>query len=232
MFVDLDVGQGQITVPGAICASPVTRPIAIDDGPPVSMPLCYFFGYANLGANTALFSSLLGKMAATLDEQCDLDAEARTAGQIINTCGWVDGEGYSLLLESIRAFKVDLVLVLSDEKLTAQLTGDLANDEGKVDIVRLHKSGGVVARDKNFRRRARMHRVREYFYGPKNQFSPDLRTIPFSEIRVFKASPSHPTPQSLTPMPPRNVSGFVACRSRPRATRLMPLLCLLGWSRI
>ena len=31
-----------------------------------------------------------------------------------------------------------------------------------------------------------MHRVREYFYGPKNQFSPDLRTVPFADIRVFK----------------------------------------------
>ena len=30
---------------------------------------------------------------------------ALTAGQIINTCGWVDGEGYDLLVKAIEALR-------------------------------------------------------------------------------------------------------------------------------
>ena len=43
----------------------------------------------------------------------------------------------------------------------------------------------VVTRDKGFRRKCRMARVREYFYGPKNHLSPDSRTVQFSEVDIY-----------------------------------------------
>jgi len=105
MFVDLDVGQGQITVPGALAASPVTKPIGIEvtqcqdsppriaypsdltvplqDGYPVSMPLAFFYGRSNLGDNPKLFTSLIQRMAAVLDEQCEMDPDGEP---FLNTC--------------------------------------------------------------------------------------------------------------------------------------------------
>ena len=65
---------------------------------------------------------------------------ARTSGQIINTCGWVDGEGYNLLVSSIRAFRADVVIVLSDERLSSMLESEVG---AVCKVVRIQKSGGV-----------------------------------------------------------------------------------------
>jgi len=123
---------------------------------------------------------------------------AGVAGQIINTCGWVDGEGYNLLAMAIRQFKVDVVLVLGDERLASMLSSDF-NDQ-TIQVVKLQKSGGVVVRDRGFRRRSRMARVREYFYGPKQTLSPDSRTIDFSEIAIFLVGTGAQADQTALPI--------------------------------
>lgn len=60
---------------------------------------------------------------------------------IINTCGFVTGKGYQLLVHTISATLADVVLVLENERLY----NDLANDlRGKnIQVVMLPKSGGV-----------------------------------------------------------------------------------------
>lgn len=59
---------------------------------------------------------------------------------IINTCGWVKGEGYKQLLNSGKAFEVDVILVLDQERLYNELVRDMPN---YVKIVFIQKSGGV-----------------------------------------------------------------------------------------
>jgi polyribonucleotide 5'-hydroxyl-kinase len=60
---------------------------------------------------------------------------------IINTCGWVDGLGYELLLYSINTLLADVVLVIDHERLYNDL---LKEYQGKhVKVVKLSKSGGV-----------------------------------------------------------------------------------------
>jgi len=44
-YVDLDIGQGSITIPGCISATPIEKPIDIVDGIPLEMPLVYFYGH-------------------------------------------------------------------------------------------------------------------------------------------------------------------------------------------
>ncbi|PKH98595.1 hypothetical protein CRG98_049703 [Punica granatum] len=44
-FVDLDVGQGFITIPGSIAATPIELPIDPVEGVPLEMPLVYFYGH-------------------------------------------------------------------------------------------------------------------------------------------------------------------------------------------
>lgn len=44
-FVDLDIGQGSITIPGCIAASPIEMPIDPVEGIPLEMPLVYFYGH-------------------------------------------------------------------------------------------------------------------------------------------------------------------------------------------
>lgn len=44
-FVDLDVGQGSITIPGAIAATPIEMPLDPVEGFPLDMALVYYFGH-------------------------------------------------------------------------------------------------------------------------------------------------------------------------------------------
>jgi polyribonucleotide 5'-hydroxyl-kinase len=72
------------------------------------------------------------------------------SGVIINTMGWVEGEGYRLLVEAAKALGVNVVLVLGQDRLHAELDRDLAGRG--VDVVKLAKSGGVVTRQRDFRK--------------------------------------------------------------------------------
>lgn len=44
-FVDLDIGQGSITAPGCIAATPIELPIDPVEGISLEMPLVYFYGH-------------------------------------------------------------------------------------------------------------------------------------------------------------------------------------------
>ena len=54
-YVDLDIGQGSITIPGCISATPIEKPIDIVDGIPLEMPLVYFYGHPNPRYLSTLF---------------------------------------------------------------------------------------------------------------------------------------------------------------------------------
>ena len=62
------------------------------------------------------------------------------SGMIINTCGWVKGDGYKLLTHAASAFEVDLIVVLDQERLYNELIRDMPNF---VKVVFQPKSGGV-----------------------------------------------------------------------------------------
>jgi polyribonucleotide 5'-hydroxyl-kinase len=62
---------------------------------------------------------------------------------VINTCGWIDGEGYELLLASIDKTEADFVLVIDNERLYSDLSQVYAKRNPNVRVMKLMKSGGV-----------------------------------------------------------------------------------------
>jgi polyribonucleotide 5'-hydroxyl-kinase len=66
--------------------------------------------------------------------------------------GWVDGQGYKLLLHALDALKVDNVLVIGQERLHSNLVRDMRGKRAAggggggrdVQVWKLPKSGGVV----------------------------------------------------------------------------------------
>mmetsp|Transcript_25890 Transcript_25890/g.90145 ORF Transcript_25890/g.90145 Transcript_25890/m.90145 type:complete len:300 (-) Transcript_25890:255-1154(-) len=129
-FVDLDVGQGSITVPGVISATPVEKKcLSVLEGFRHTVPLSYWYGDVNLGANPELFRRLVARLAAALNTRIT-DPMARASGLIINTGGWVDGLGKELLVYTARQLAVDIVLVMGQDKLHADLKRDLGSGAG------------------------------------------------------------------------------------------------------
>ncbi|KAH0890904.1 hypothetical protein HID58_053333 [Brassica napus] len=198
-FVDLDVGQGSITIPGSIAATPIEMPLDPVEGFPLDMALVYYYGHTTPANNVELYKTMVKELAQVLERQFLGNPESRAAGMVINTMGWIDGIGYELLLHAIETFNASVVLVLGQEKLFSMLK-DVLKSKSNVDVVKLHKSGGVVARNRDYRKVARSSRIQEYFYGLTKELSPYANTSSFSDVQVFRIGGGPQAPRSALPI--------------------------------
>eukprot|EP01101_Sappina_pedata_P010479 TRINITY_DN6611_c0_g1_i1.p1 TRINITY_DN6611_c0_g1~~TRINITY_DN6611_c0_g1_i1.p1 ORF type:complete len:504 (-),score=112.96 TRINITY_DN6611_c0_g1_i1:366-1727(-) len=211
IYVDLDIGQGAITIPGMLAAIHVNKPVDIQDGFSMMAPNVYYFGHASLNDNVRLFKSQMSKMTQDIERACEYSPEVKSSGLIINTCGWIDGLGYELLLHSIEELKADIVLVLDNERLYSDLLrefnkakpvayGETASTKRQIDVVKLGKSGGVVTRNVAFRRQTRMTKIREYFYGPTDNMSPHSMVLDFRNVTIYRVGSGVQAPASALPI--------------------------------
>jgi polyribonucleotide 5'-hydroxyl-kinase len=86
--------------------------------------------------------------------ECECQLLVNAAGLIVNTCGWVEGIGYELLLHSIDVFMIDVILVIDHERLYSDLTLDIKTklkSQRNIEIIKLPKSGGVRISSSHFR---------------------------------------------------------------------------------
>lgn len=196
IFVDLDVGQGQISVPGTIGALLVERPASIEEGFSQQAPLVYHFGHKKPGANLELYNTIVSRLAEVIAERCENNKKASASGVVINTCGWTKGAGYKVLTHAAQAFEVDVILVLDNERLYNELKRDMPKF---VKIVYLPKSGGVVERSPPQRAENRDARIREYFYGKRTPYYPHSFDVKFSELKIYKVGAAS-LPDSCMPL--------------------------------
>lgn len=77
LFVDLDLGQGQISVPGTIGALLVERPASIDEGFSQEAPLVYHFGHKTPTSNVTLYNMLLTQLANTVNERVEYNKKSK-----------------------------------------------------------------------------------------------------------------------------------------------------------
>ncbi|KAL6754165.1 Pre-mRNA cleavage complex II protein Clp1-domain-containing protein [Haematococcus lacustris] len=203
-FVDLDVGQGNITVPGCVAACPVESPLEVEpeggSGSSLDLPLVHFFGHTSPGDAPELYKYLLDRMALTLERRNASNPQAAASGLVINTLGWVDGLGYELQLHAIQAFQADVVVVLEQDRLYSQLSQEFKG-RPSVQVYKLDKSGGCVKRERDERRLARDRRVREYFYGsPYGSLQPVTNTVRADQLLVFRVGGGPKAPSSALPI--------------------------------
>uniref|UniRef100_A0A0A9W5J4 Protein CLP1 homolog n=1 Tax=Lygus hesperus TaxID=30085 RepID=A0A0A9W5J4_LYGHE len=214
VYVDLDVGQGAIAIPGSIGALLVERPAAVDEGFSEQAPLVYNFGHTSIQKNTQLMNMLVTRLAEVVHERLQANKKANVSGVIINTCGWVKNEGYKLLTHAAQALEVDIILVLDQEKLYNELTRDMPRF---VKVVLLPKSGGVVERSKAYRAEARDDRVKHYFYGNKTPLHPHSFDVKWSDLKIYKIG-APPLPDSCMPLGMRaedNMTKLVSVQPGP-----------------
>jgi len=198
-FVDLDVGQGSISVPGVISAAPVDRPADMEEGLSTNVPVVYFYGHTSLDANTHLYRLQMGYLASAIDMRHSVNADARASGVVINTCGWVDGLGYQILLDAIKIMKANYIAVIDHERLYNDLVQEYSSNTN-LKILKLTKSGGVVTRDQQFRRKSRMNRMREYFYGILGDLCPHSSVLDFKNVVIYRIGGGPAAPSSALPI--------------------------------
>ncbi|GFS53488.1 protein CLP1 homolog [Nephila pilipes] len=191
VFVDLDVELSSISIPGTIAALPVERVAEVEEGFSSTAPLVFHYGHKTPATNIMLYNTLVSKLASVIDSRAsEANKKASISGCIINTCGWVKGEGYQSIKHAAKAFEANIILVIDQERLYNELVRDIPGD---VKVVFVPKSGGVVERSQHARAEAQDSRIRQYFYGLKTHLYPHSFDVKFSDIKVYKiGAPSLP----------------------------------------
>jgi len=192
LYVDLDVGQSSVAVPGTICASPLSKfGLRVEEGFQGSAPLLYSLGHVTPRDRAELYNKLVSVLAGKVKDRLDRDGDLRSAGVIVNTCGYIEEEGYDILLQCIASFSIDIVLVMGHDRLYSSLCNSLKDS---CTVVKLPLSGGVVKRERQYRTRARQQRIKEYFYGRVSlssslgpSYSPARIDIQISAVKFIRA---------------------------------------------
>ncbi|VDN08030.1 unnamed protein product [Thelazia callipaeda] len=184
IFVDLDVGQGSISVPGTVGALYIEKTADVVEGFDKKAPLVYHFGSLTPSSNIPLYDLLVKQLSEAVAKRKKTSQDATYGGLIINTCGWVKGEGYACLVNAAEEFEVDVVIVLDHERLYNELQRDLPSF---VKILHQPKSGGVENRSKELRMSNRNSVMHKYFYGTRaSPLYPHTFEVSFDEIQICK----------------------------------------------
>ncbi|RHZ27324.1 hypothetical protein DYB26_010388, partial [Aphanomyces astaci] len=203
VFADLDIGQGEIGLPGTIGASVVTRdnfvvPAPADDqvdlaeyGSEHNFPLTwlrnllFYVGHTNMSEKDWLFKWYVQQLATRIRDKQAADPSLAASGAVINTCGWVEGKGLRLLLATIAIFQPSHVVVLGD----VNLYDHLLHEQVAPVVLGLPRSYLAQRRSASFRRDTRNGRLRTYFtppprgsLGSPENFHIEVAT---SQVRLF-----------------------------------------------
>ncbi|KDO26175.1 hypothetical protein SPRG_08536 [Saprolegnia parasitica CBS 223.65] len=193
-FVDLDVAHGLLSVPGTIAATPLeTNCMSVEDDFVLTAPLAYYFGHTTLKDISELYKFQASELAKRVDQRLANDAEVNAAGIIVNTSGSIDNEGYQALVHCIQAFRIDLVIVLGQDRLFSELSSAVSPSTS---VIKLPRSDGVVQRSNQLRHQLRMDGCHAYFYGKKipnaapmqslYEYSPHVVELSFEDINIYR----------------------------------------------
>lgn len=226
IFVDLDVGQGVISVPGTVCSLLIERPASIEEGFSQLAPLVVHFGHKGPDFNNELYKICATTLADITTERLKEDKRTMASGIVINSCGWVKGQGYQHLLHAAKTFKAGIILVLDQERLYNELLRDV---DSSVKVVFLPKSGGVVERSQQNRAESRDFRIREYFYGLRSPLYPHSIDVKWSDMKVYKiGAPS--LPDSCMPLGMKAADNMIKLWPIPPGPALLHHLLALSFA--
>lgn len=233
IWVDLDPADNAVSVPGTLAAVPMTGDTAVVETyatggiPTGTTPLVLFHGSTTIQPDLykAQVSALAHKIQARLDHQVATNGaeeekpnnpnnNERSSGVIVNTNGWIQDEGFQLLLNTVNVMKITVVLILGHDRLYSMMSNHFKKNttDSPPKVIKLPRSGGTVSREATFLRQARSRSMKRYFYGDMGnsptatvagpgssssaptlmqrvpQLTPFLLQIPFNTITLYRLS--------------------------------------------
>lgn len=184
IYVDIDVGQGSISVPGTVGALFLEKTADVITGYDTKSSLTLHYGYTTPNANFDLYLSCLKTLANYVHRKSMSTDEINASGIIINTCGWVDKQGYESLTKAAEEFEVDTVVIIEHERLYHSLKKDLPS---LVTVHKVSKSSGIEPRTRDMRAAARTNAIHNYFYGDYiHKLCPHSFPLTFDNVIVAK----------------------------------------------
>jgi polyribonucleotide 5'-hydroxyl-kinase len=181
LWIDLDPADNALSVPGTLAVCPMDREVVqvesfATTGIPhgTAAPLVLWHGNTELSPD--LFRAQVTALGKKIDARLQTDDWARSSGIIANTNGWIQDEGYQLLVHAVTALRITVILVLGHDRLYSMMKSALKKQEESIKVVKVPRSGGVVSRGKEFIRQHRSRSVKRYFYGDTIESAPQGST--------------------------------------------------------
>lgn len=211
LWIDLDPADNALSVPGTLAACPMDRQsvqvesFATTGIPPgTAAPLVLWHGSTEISPD--LFRAQVTALGKKIDARLQTDDWARSSGIIVNTNGWIQDDGYQLLLHAASALRITVVLVLGHDRLYSMMKNTLNQQHESIKVIKIPRSGGVVSRGKDFIRQHRSRAIKRYFYGDNiesgnqntatqssssasnrvPQLTPFLAQLKFDQVTVYK----------------------------------------------
>ena len=106
--VDLDPADNSLSVPGSLAAVPMTREAVTPQsyatgGLPAGTASPMVMWHGSLQPQPDLFKAQVTALGHKIHARLQSDEWARSSGLIVNTNGWIEDEGYQLLLHTVKA---------------------------------------------------------------------------------------------------------------------------------
>ncbi|KAI5180407.1 polyribonucleotide 5'-hydroxyl-kinase [Nematocida sp. AWRm80] len=155
LIIDLDIHSGHILFPGTISATVIQMPYSPIESTRITDCISFFYGSINASDNTELY-------LLQAQEAFNVSSKKNTSGATII----IGHKEISIKeIESImNSAEVDYLLVIGNEKLCHQV-----NVPSKIYIPRFP---GLVQRDVERRRVQISSRIKRYFYGEQDEYTP------------------------------------------------------------
>lgn len=242
IFVDLDPDLGHIGLPGSIGALSIKAPIDIETGMCMEGSVLMHFGHTNVTADNEnqthlLFQTVVQNLAEIVKSRLRRDKRSYYSGVIINTSPCVDEDDYKRLLQACRAFQANVVLVVDDEIICDDLRRDLIDCHNPVEVLDVPKMVHIGSqRPESDRIEHRFAKIREYFYGPKQEFSPVRSDIKFSFLKklIYKVGTQLMLQDSIMPLgtKPQDSQNVRVSHYDCKASELLHHLLAISFAKI
>ena len=182
-FADIDVGQNQLSIPGSmsmVYELPSHESYSKVDSVMKSNPLAtivnsHAFNFGDISPKSTIYYDHICKQMTTYyDNIIKKNADVKKSMWIINTCGWVEGQGYELIKNAISSCNITHVI-----SFDPNTTRNLERDTKNVVIIPLEKSSHVKKRSTNFRKDTRAANFNSYFSNRLNTL-----TLPLDKVKL------------------------------------------------
>jgi polyribonucleotide 5'-hydroxyl-kinase len=190
IYVNLDVKETNFSTPCTISAAQLSfESINVSLGMIPQYPLVYYFGHTEISENPHHYNALVEELSKQVEERLNTDEKAKEGGVVLTTGAWMDKEGYKNTKKVAKLYNIDLIIVLGDDRLFAQLQNE--KDLKGLTVIKLKKSGGAFGRSVTYRRIERKLAMNSYFYGRKIvdkslDYSPSLQVLSFDDIKLYQ----------------------------------------------
>ncbi|KAI5959473.1 CLP1 [Candida pseudojiufengensis] len=201
ILVNLNPQDGVFALPGSISATPINDFLDVESYNGYGLtttttgstlqtpkqPIVKNYGFTNIYDNLDLYKYQISQLGITVLSRLENDLKVKNSGIIVDTPP-LSIKDFAVIENIISDFRIDLVVVIENEKLLINLTKKLKHKiNNGLQIVKIKKNQGVVELNDKFIRMTQELAIKEYFNGnSKTRLSPFKTDIDANGLKIFK----------------------------------------------